>query len=152
MLECLFAFGEPFSIALFGRIPIGTGMSCALMGAMKVFTLNFSSQKFATLVGIFISIGTLDSVFATSALAYLNATIWWRTTFILAGAAIAFFALLASQALGERKRKDPHPPKAKIGIFQSRDCCHSGSSPYPSFLTHRQRVDGLLRQLSRYQG
>jgi MFS family permease len=60
----LFAFAKPFSIALSGRILIGVGMSCALMGAMKVFTLNFPPRKFATLVGIFISVGTLGSILA----------------------------------------------------------------------------------------
>lgn len=115
----LFAFGESFPIALSGRILIGVGMSCALMGAMKVFTLNFPSQKFATLVGLFISVGTLGNILATSPLAYLTSTIGWRTTFLLAGGVTTLFALLVFWVLRGATREDPHPPKAEIGILQS---------------------------------
>jgi sugar phosphate permease len=114
----LFAFGESFPIALSGRILIGVGMSCVLMGAMKVFTLSFPSQKFATLVGLFISVGTLGSILATSPLAYLTSTIGWRTTFILAGAITTLFSLLVLWVLRGATREGPHPPKAEIGILQ----------------------------------
>jgi MFS family permease len=115
----LFAFGERFSIVLSGRILIGVGMSCALMGAMKVFTLNFPPRKFATLVGIFISVGTLGSILATSPLAYLTSTIGWRTTFFVAGAITTLFALLVLRVLRGTTRENPHPPEAEIGIHQS---------------------------------
>jgi MFS family permease len=108
----LFAFGERFSIVLSGRILIGVGMSCALMGAMKVFTLNFPPRKFATLVGIFISVGTLGSILATSPLAYLTSTIGWRTSFIFAGAITTFLAVLVWWVL-RGQRGGPHPPKAR---------------------------------------
>jgi sugar phosphate permease len=114
----LFAFAKPFSIALSGRILIGVGMSCALMGAMKVFTLNFPPRKFATLVGIFISVGTLGSILATSPLAYLTSTIGWRTTFIIAGGVTTLFALLVLWVLRGGTREGS-PPKAEIGILQS---------------------------------
>jgi len=115
----LFASGESFPIALSGRILIGVGMSCALMGAMKVFTLNFPSRKFATLVGVFISVGTLGNILAASPLAYLTSTIGWRTTFLLTGAVTTLSALLVFWVLRGAKREAPHPPKAEIGILQS---------------------------------
>jgi MFS family permease len=71
----LFAFGRSFTVALLGRILIGAGMSCVLMGTMKVFTLRFPPEKFATLVGITFSIGALGNIFVTSPLAYLASTI-----------------------------------------------------------------------------
>lgn len=115
----LFGFGESFRIALSGRILIGVGMSCVLMGGMKVFTLNFPSQKFGTLVGLFISVGTLGNVLAASPLAYLTSTIGWRTTFILAGAITTLFAILVLRVLREERRENLHSPKAEIGIVQS---------------------------------
>jgi len=120
----LFAFGETFTAALGGRIMIGVGMACVLMGTMKVFILEFPPEKFATLVGIFVSIGTLGSIFATSPLAYLTSAIGWRTTFILAGGITAFLAFFVFWVLGGEKEKDERvvsssSSQPKIGILQS---------------------------------
>jgi MFS family permease len=120
----LFAFGETFTAALWGRIMIGVGMACVLMGTMKIFILKFSPEKFATLVGIFVSIGTLGNIFATSPLAYLTSTIGWRTTFILAGGITALLAFFVFWVLGGEKEKDERlvsssSPQPKIGILQS---------------------------------
>jgi MFS family permease len=120
----LFAFGETFTAALWGRIMIGVGMACVLMGTMKIFILKFPPEKFATLVGIFVSIGTLGNIFATSPLAYLTSTIGWRTTFILAGGITALLAFFVFWVLGGEKEKDERlvsssSPQPKIGILQS---------------------------------
>jgi len=120
----LFAFGETFTAALWGRILIGVGMSCILMGSMKVFILRFPPDRFATLVGILISIGMLGSILATSPLAYLTSTIGWRMIFILTGGITAFFAFFVFWVLGEEKGKDARfvsssPSQPKIGILQS---------------------------------
>ena len=90
----LFAFANSFAAALVGRILIGVGMASALMGSFKVFTLRFSPDRFATLVGILLSIGTLGNILAASPLAYLTSSIGWRMTFILAGGITALLAFL----------------------------------------------------------
>jgi MFS family permease len=120
----LFALGESFTAALIGRVLIGMGMACMLMGAMKVFTLYFSPEKFSMLAGIFLSIGTLGSILATSPLAYFTSTIGWRMTFIVAGTVTALSAFLALWILGGEKgpaeEKMPVPPsKPEIGILSS---------------------------------
>ena len=120
----LFASGETFTAALWGRILIGVGMSPVLMGAFKVFTLRFPPEKFATLVGISLSIGTLGNIFAASPLAYLASTIGWRVTFILAGGITTILAILVFWALGGEKKKDESPilcPSSEpvIGVIQS---------------------------------
>lgn len=60
-------------------------MAPVMMGSVRVFILRFPPERFATLVRVFVSIGTLGNIFATSPFAYLTSTIGWRTTFILAG-------------------------------------------------------------------
>jgi MFS family permease len=120
----LFALGESFTSVLFGRILIGVGMASVLMGAMKVFTLRFPPEKFATLVGINVSIGTVGNIFAASPLAYLASTIGWRMTFIFAGGITTILAILVFWVLGGEKKKDetlifrPSPEPA-IGVIQS---------------------------------
>ncbi len=120
----LFAFGESFTSVLFGRILIGIGMAPVLMGAFKVFILRFPPEKFATLVGINLSIGTLGNIFATSPLAYLASTIGWRMTFILSGGITTLLAILIFWALGEEKKEDKNPILSRssepvIGAVQS---------------------------------
>ncbi len=120
----LFAFGESLTIALVGRILIGVGMSCCLMGAMKVFTLKFPPQKFATLLGIFISVGTFGQLLAASPLAYLTSIIGWRTIFIIAGVMTTILAFLVFWVLGEGKTKGVNPfssslSQPEIRVFQS---------------------------------
>jgi len=120
----LFALGESFTSVLFGRILIGAGMASVLMGSFKVFTLRFPPEKFATLAGISLSIGTLGSFFAASPLAYLASTIGWRMTFIFAGGITTILAILVFWALGGEKRKEetlifrPSSEPA-IGVIQS---------------------------------
>ena len=120
----LFAFGDSFTAALLGRILIGAGMASVLMGSFKVFVLRFSPDRFATLVGILLSVGTLGNILAASPLAYLTSTIGWRMTFILAGGINTILAFLAFWILGEEGRKDDKPlspasSEAEIGILQS---------------------------------
>jgi MFS family permease len=120
----LFAFGTSFTSALLGRILIGVGMSSVLMGSFKVFVLRFPPDRFATLVGILLSIGTLGNILAASPLAYLTSSIGWRKTFILAGGITVLLAFLIWRILGgdkeAAKEKMPTPPsKPEIGVLSS---------------------------------
>jgi MFS family permease len=120
----LFASGESFIMALLGRILIGVGMASVLMGSFKVFLLRFPQEKFTTLSGLIISVGTLGSIFAASPLAYLTSTIGWRMTFILAAGATTLLALLVFWVLGGEKNKDESfasfpSPEPETGILQS---------------------------------
>jgi MFS family permease len=119
----LFGLGPSFTAVLVGRILIGAGMSCVLMGSMKIFTLYFPPEKFATLTGTMLSIGTLGNILAASPLAFFTSTIGWRMTFVLAGAVTAGLALIASWILGGGGKHGPStvPQSAgpEIGLLSS---------------------------------
>jgi MFS family permease len=120
----LFALGGSFTTVLIGRILIGLGMAVMLMGSMKVFILHFSPDKFATLSGTLLSVGTLGNILAASPLAYFTSTLGWRTTFFLAGGITSLLALVTFRVLEEGKRKgEPSVSSLSsepvIGIFQS---------------------------------
>ncbi len=120
----LFALGESFIAAFIGRVLIGAGMASVMMGSLKVLTLRFPPEKFATLMGIILTIGALGSILATSPLAYLTSTIGWRMTFVLAGAVTSILAFLLFWVLGSKPGRDPHSPVSipsgpKIRVFQS---------------------------------
>lgn len=120
----LFAFGNSYPAALLGRILIGAGMASILMGSLKTFTLQFPLEKFATLMGTLVSVGTLGNILAASPLAYLTSTIGWRIAFMIAGGVTALLALLTFFILGREKKKAEDPtfsllPQPKIKVLQS---------------------------------
>jgi sugar phosphate permease len=120
----LFAVGSSLATALVGWILIGLGMASVLMGSMKVFILYFPPEKFATLVGIMLSIGTLGNILAASPLAHLSSTIGWRMTFILAAGVTALFAFLSLWIAGKAGRSDGRSDmkpasKHEIGVLNS---------------------------------
>jgi MFS family permease len=120
----LFACGQSFTTALFGRILIGMGMASILMGSLKVFTLQFSPEKFSILMGTIVSVGTLGSILAASPLAYITSLIGWRMTFIIAGSITILLAFLVFWILGGGKRKKENlvvspSSEPEIGILQS---------------------------------
>jgi MFS family permease len=120
----LFALGESFMIAFLGRTLIGAGMASVMMGALKVLTLRFPPEKFATLMGIILTIGALGNILATSPLAYLTSTIGWRMTFVFAGAVTSVLAFLVFWVLGAELGRDQYSSissssEPKIRVSQS---------------------------------
>jgi MFS family permease len=120
----LFGLAGGWYMALFGRVLLGMGMASSLMGTLKVLVLEFPPGRFSTLSGIVIAIGTLGSIAATSPLAYLNATIGWRYTFLLAGTITILLAFLIFIFLGENKERadetaSPTVTGQETGILRS---------------------------------
>jgi len=82
----IFAGADGMMGGVIGRALMGLGMAANLMGPLKLLTNWFDPRKFATLSGLFVSIGTLDSLAATTPLAMLVEGFGWRKSFyILAG-------------------------------------------------------------------
>jgi len=120
----IFALADSFTAAFWGRLMIGAGMACGMMGPLKVFVLYFPPKKFATLIGIFVSTGTLGSMLATSPLAYLTSVLGWRMTFMFAGGITMLLSFMVFWVLGSEKRKEEsgvsfQSSDLEIGILQS---------------------------------
>ncbi|MDF1591955.1 MAG: MFS transporter [Desulfobacterales bacterium] len=79
----IFAWAESFSAGIIGRVLLGIGMACNLMGTLKLLTTWFGPATFATLSGIVISIGTLGNMVAATPLVLLVQQMGWRMTFTL---------------------------------------------------------------------
>lgn len=104
----VFGLADSFATAFAGRILLGIGMASVLMGSLKVFVVQFPARRFAILSGTIIAIGTLGNLFATSPLAYLNATIGWRQTLIYAGSINVILAILVFRVLKSDDRNAQH--------------------------------------------
>lgn len=79
----MFAFGESAAALIVGRLLLGVGMACNLMGPLKLITTWFSPLYFATLSAIFVSMGTAGNIAAATPLVWLTELFGWRTTFLL---------------------------------------------------------------------
>lgn len=90
----LFAASGSFFAAFMGRVLMGIGMASVLMGSFKVLTLYFPNNRFATLAGLMVTIGTFGNVLAASPLAWLASVIGWRQAFVWAGVVTVVLGLI----------------------------------------------------------
>jgi len=81
----LFAVAESPGVMVLGRLLTGAGMACGFIGALKILSLQFSPDRFATLSGVVVSVGNMGIVVATTPLVLWAQGLGWRTTFLLVG-------------------------------------------------------------------
>jgi predicted MFS family arabinose efflux permease len=89
----IFGLADSFGILAIGRALIGIGMAGILMGSLKVFSQWFSPQRFATVSGLLVGIGSSGALIAATPLAWLNNTWGWRTVFVNGAVIVALVAL-----------------------------------------------------------
>ncbi len=82
----IFAWAGSLPVGLMGRVLMGVGMGCNLMGTFKLLTVWFGPTSFATLSGITFSIGTVGNMAATTPLVLLVRSVGWRMAFSLIAA------------------------------------------------------------------
>ncbi len=128
----VFAWGESLEALVLGRVLLGIGMACNLMGAFKLLTLWFSPLQFATFSALVVSIGTIGNLTATTPLALLVGWIGWRPTFSVFAAlnlalAAAFFLVVRDCPQTSRAAAAAPPPAAPrvfsdlARLFRDRD-------------------------------
>ena len=91
----VFSMADALGIGLVGRILLGIGMACNLMGPFKLLTEWFEPLVFATLTGLIVSIGTLGNMIAATPLVVLVEQMGWRHSFqLIAGINLILTILL----------------------------------------------------------
>jgi len=91
----IFAWAESSSLLVLGRLLMGVGMACSLIGTFKILTIWFGPAHFATLSATVISVGSLGTLASTTPLVLSAQWVGWRSTFAL----IAFSHLLLTGLL-----------------------------------------------------
>ena len=79
----VFSQADSLAYGVGGRVLLGVGMACNLMGTYKLLTLWFSPATFATLAGIVVALGTAGNMVATTPLVVLVEQFGWRSSFQL---------------------------------------------------------------------
>jgi MFS family permease len=77
----LFSLAQGLGTGVAGRVLMGLGMACNLMGPLKLLTAWFSPLTFATLSGVLYSIGTFGNMFSSTPLVLLVERLGWRVSF-----------------------------------------------------------------------
>jgi MFS family permease len=77
----MFSLAQGLGMGLAGRLLLGMGMACNLMGPLKLLTEWFPPRTFATLSGLLYAIGTLGNIVAATPLVLLVEQFGWRLSF-----------------------------------------------------------------------
>lgn len=92
----MFAMAEEVWALIAARVLMGLGCSSFFMGPLTIYARWFSPERFSTLTGIQLGLGTLGTLIATAPLAYSVDLVGWRGTFLLvAGLAVVIGAVAA---------------------------------------------------------
>jgi len=104
----LFAAADSLATLSVARALIGVGMAGVLMGAMQMFSRWYRPQRFATVTGWLVGIGSCGALLAATPMAWLNIQFGWRAVF--AGGAAAVLVMAALIALLARNAPPGHSP------------------------------------------
>ena len=106
----LFALAPGYGAAIGGRVLIGAGTACVLMGSLKIFTHWFTRQEFAAVSGYMVAVGNLGNLTATAPLALAVAAVGWRTSFLVVAAVQAIVTILVFGFVRDTPPpRHPHP-------------------------------------------
>lgn len=118
----IFALAQTSGQAFWARILMGIGMSCNLMGLLVLLAAWFPANRFATLFGLFVGIGSLGAMLAASPLALLARVLGWRGSFLAIALVNAvqtlIFFLVVRNVPDETVRPKPATANPFRGLWQ----------------------------------
>jgi MFS family permease len=88
----VFGLAHSFALLGLGRALIGIGMAGVLMGSFKIFSQWFPAERFGTVSGLLVGIGSLGALAAATPMAWLNTVVGWRAIFFLGAVLTAVVA------------------------------------------------------------
>jgi sugar phosphate permease len=117
----VFAWAESFGMLLLGRILMGVGMACNLMGSLKLLTLWFGPARFATLAALVVSIGTGGNLMAATPLVLLVQSFGWRVSFTLFSAVNLVLVIFFFSVVTDRPERGPGAHSMPAMVQNMRD-------------------------------
>ncbi len=99
----LFSLGSNPGTLIAARILMGVGSCCYLMAPLALYAKRYSPEKFGTLVGIQLGVGTIGTLFATAPLAWSVASIGWRASFLAVAGLMVVAGIMVAIVVREDK-------------------------------------------------
>lgn len=116
----IFSGADSFTLGVAGRVLLGIGMSCNLMGSYKLLTLWFSPRTFATLAGLVVALGTAGNMIATTPLVIMVEQMGWRSSFQLIAVINLILTVLFYMIVRDRPSESiPGSSPAQMDIQQA---------------------------------
>jgi len=116
----VFAAGHSVSVLVTGRVLMGIGMACNLMGTLKIISLWFTPRYFATLSALVVSMGTVGNLIAATPLVLMARAVGWRHSFLVIGAVnlllvVLFYLIARDRPLASPGHDVPPPASTQLG-------------------------------------
>ncbi len=89
------------------RALLGLGASTAFVAPLAIYAKRFPPNRFATLTGLQIGLGSVGALIATAPLAYGTAAIGWRGCFLLVGFVTVVIGILVAVVVREPVGANP---------------------------------------------
>jgi sugar phosphate permease len=114
----IFSWSQGLSSALVGRLLLGVGVACSLIGTLKLLSEWFSPLVFASLSGMLFSVGAMGSILSTTPLVLMVEQLGWRMSFQV----IAAVHILLTMALyGIVRDRPPAPSPVSRAVDRPED-------------------------------
>ncbi len=123
----VFATGHSVPVLVAGRVLMGIGMACNLMGTLKIITLWFTPKYFATLSALVFSAGTAGNLIAATPLVLMSQNIGWRNSFWIIGAvnlllSLLFYCIAQDRPKAAFSHSVPEPASTKFSEIMHALC------------------------------
>ena len=147
----VFDVGQSVPVLVVGRVMMGIGMACNLMGTLKLVTLWFTPKYFGTLSALVFSAGTAGNLIAATPLVLMAQAIGWRSSFWVIGAVNMLLAILFYVIVRDRPRKPfPKRPSRSSLKFDVRSITCSARKIIGSFHWGPFAAMAFLRPFNRF--
>ena len=122
VLGCVvFAWSHSMTGLTIGRVLMGVGCSSFFMGPLTIYTRWFRPDRFSTLAGVQLGVGTMGTLFATAPLALSTELFGWRQTFLFVGIGAAVVGLLVALVVRDNPpghSSQEHRPSSLMESFR----------------------------------
>ena len=103
-------YSNNWIMAVIGRFLLGAGSSTAILGVFKVIRMNFPAHKFATILGISVTLGVLGAIYGGRPIHNYIANHGWLTVLnglscVGVGLAVVVFFTVPNYKIVEKKHK-----------------------------------------------
>jgi len=110
----LFASATSPGGLIVARALLGVGASASLVAPLSVYAWRFPPERFATLAGLQIGLGTIGTLIATAPLAFSTAAIGWRGSFLGVAAVTAVIGIAVAVTVKDDGAV-PHGQRETLG-------------------------------------
>jgi sugar phosphate permease len=117
----MFSLGDSLWVLVAGRIMMGIGMACSMMGTLKLITLWFTPRRFATLSALVFSMGGIGNLIASTPLVLMVQAVGWRNAFLIIAGINLILAVLFYLIARDRPESSVNRNIPKAASIQIRE-------------------------------